>query len=311
MKQRQRGVILISAFIIMALAAMVATALFFDAGLTARRAAANYGLEQALYLAQGAEALAADVLRDDQDETDTPADSWAQPVDPVEVDPGTTLEARLIDQSGRFNLNTLINANGTRNDNAHKVFARLLQLAELDSRWADMVMDLIDPDTQPAPDGGEDSLYLTQTTPHRVGNLTISSPSELLQMPGFTAAMYRKLRPHIAALPASARTINVCTADGVVLDALFALHETDLQHQEYSTLTEAELAERREQGCYPRRAVLTSGQQAMQQMVAERSNWFLLETWVNIGTAQFALYSLMQRDTGGQVRTVTRSLGSE
>src|SRR5688500_18108657 len=114
---RQRGVILISALIIMALAAVVATALFFDAGLTARRAAGNYSLEQALYLGQGAEALAADVLKDDRDETDTPADSWAQPVDPVEVEPGTTLEARVIDQSGRFNLNTLINADGTRNEN--------------------------------------------------------------------------------------------------------------------------------------------------------------------------------------------------
>jgi hypothetical protein len=71
------------------------------------------------------------------------------------------------------------------------------------------------------------------------------------------------------------------------------------------------MAERRESGCYPRRSVLGSGQQAMQQATSERSNWFLLETWIDIGSAQFALYSLMQRDAGGQIRAVTRSLGSE
>jgi general secretion pathway protein K len=308
----QRGVILISAMIIMALAAVVAAALFFDSSLAARRAEGNFNFEQALHLAQGAEALAARALADDKDETDTPADSWAEQVGAVEVEPGVTIEARLIDLSGRFNLNSLVSADGTTNENAHKVFSRLLELAGLDTRWADMVVDLIDPGTQPGPDGGEDSLYLSQTPPHRAGNLTLTSVSELLQMPGFTGEMYRKLNPHVAALPPTARTINVCMASGVVLDALFALHETDLRHEEYSKLTQEEMDERRAAGgCYPRRSVLTSGQLAMQQMVAERSSWFRLESWITVGTSQFALYSLMQRDGGGQVRAITRSLGSE
>jgi hypothetical protein len=55
---------------------------------------------------------------------------------------------------------------------------------------------------------------------------------------------------------------------------------------------------------------MTSGQQAMQQMTAERSSWFRLETWVTVGTTQFALYSLMQREGGGQIRAVARSMGT-
>jgi hypothetical protein len=96
-----------------------------------------------------------------------------------------------------------------------------------------------------------------------------------------------------------------------VLDALFALHDTDLRHEEYSTLSAEEMEERRSGGCYPRRTTLTSGQQAMQQMTAERSSWFRLESWITVGTSQFALYSLMQREGGGQVRAITRSLGIE
>lgn len=308
---KQRGVILISALVITAMAAVVAAALFYDTGLLARRAMANFGLEQALQIGQGAEALAAEVLREDTNQTDTPSDSWAQAVDPVEVQDGVVLEARLTDEAARFNLNSLVNADGEHNESAVRVFRRLLELVELEPRWADMVADWIDPDTLPAPDGAEDGLYLSQTPPHRAANLAISSTTELLQMPGFTREMYDLLAPHVTALPANVRAINVCTAGGVVLDALFALHENDQKHVEYSTLTQEEMDERRTGECYPRRTTLTSGQQAMQQFTAERSSWFRLETWVNVGSAQFALYSLMQRDGSGRVQAVTRSLGHE
>lgn len=308
---RQRGVILISAMVMTAMAAVIAAALFFETGLAARRVVANFALEQALQIGQGAEALAAQVLSEDRNQTDSPQDNWAQPVDPVEVEEGVVLEAQLSDAAGRFNVNSLVNAEGERDENAVKVFGRLLELKGLESRWSDMVADWIDPDTQPGPDGGEDGLYLAQTPPHRAGNLAITSLSELQQMPGFTREMYDLIAPHVTALPAGVRAVNVCTADGVVLDALFAVHESDQQHVEYSTLTAEEMDERRNAGCYPQRSVLTAGQQAMQQMTAERSNWFRLTTWVNIGSAQFALYSLMQRDGSGRVRAVARSLGSE
>jgi general secretion pathway protein K len=308
---RQRGVILISALIVTALAAVVAATLFFDTGLSARRTAASFSLDQALQIGQGAEALAAQILSDDTGQTDTPQDDWAQPVEPVEVDTGITLEAMLVEQNGRFNLNSLVSADGTPNENAMKVFQRLLQLAELDVRFADAIADWIDPDTQPGPSGAEDGFYLSQTPPHRTGNLGITSLSELMQLPGLTPGMYETLKQHVTALPASVRSINVCMADGIVLDALFALHEDDQMHQEYSTLSAEELAERRQGDCYPQRSVLTSGQPAMAAMAAERSSWFVLQTWVSIGTSQFALYSLMQREGAGQVRTITRSLGTE
>lgn len=309
--KHSRGVILVSALVVTAMAAVVAAALFFEAGLTARRAAGNFALEQALQIGQGAEALAAQVLGEDRNQTDTPAEDWAQPVDPVEVEADIVLEARLTDETGRFNINSLVDNEGERDENTMRVFARLLELAGLEPRWSDMVSDWIDPDTQPAPDGAEDGLYLAQTPPHRAANLAITSVSELMQMPGFTREMYDRLLPHITALPASVRTINVCTADGVVLDALFALHATDTRHEEYSTLTADELAERRTGACYPSRNTLAAGQPGMQQMTVERSNWFRLQTWVNVGSAQFALYSLLQRDGSGRVRAVSRSLGSE
>ena len=54
-----------------------------------------------------------------------------------------------------------------------------------------------------------------------------------------------QLKPHIAALPPSVRTINVCMADGVVLDALYALNPDQTGHVEYSLLTTDQLAKQR------------------------------------------------------------------
>lgn len=306
---RQRGVILLSALVMVALAAVVAAALFFDTGMTARRTAGSFSMEQALLLSEGAEALAAYVLADDQNQTDTPLDNWAQPVE-EEVGPEILMQAQLFDLQGRFNLNSLVQANGKRDENTYKVFVRLLELLQLQPTWADFVVDLIDPDVQPEQQGGEDSLYTSQLPPHRTGNLPITSVSELMQIPGFTREMYLTLLPHVTALPPSVRTINVCMADGIVLDALFAANPNDQGHTEYSLLSQEEFADRRATDCYPRRTALAGTSQTMLALTAERTSWFRLQTLVRVGTAQFDLYSLIQRN-GRQARAVMRSFSTE
>jgi general secretion pathway protein K len=306
---RQRGVILLSALVMVALAAVVAAALFFDTGMTARRTAGSFSMEQALLLSEGAEALAAYVLGDDQNQTDTPLDNWAQPVE-EEVGPEILMQAQLFDLQGRFNLNSLVQATGKRDENTYKVFVRLLELLQLQPSWADFVVDLVDPDVQPEQQGGEDSLYTSQAPPHRTGNLPITSVSELMQIPGFTREMYLTLLPHVTALPPSVRTINVCMADGIVLDALFAANPNAQGHTEYSLLSEEEFADRRATECYPRRTALAGTSQPMLALTAERTSWFRLQTLVRVGTAQFDLYSLIQRN-GRQARAVMRSFSTE
>ncbi|HMA11377.1 MAG TPA: hypothetical protein VKO83_05790, partial [Steroidobacteraceae bacterium] len=92
-RARQRGVILISALILVALAAVVATSLFFDTALSARRAAASFSMEQAVQLGAGGEALAAYALAEDRNSDDTGKDAWAQHYGPVEVESQVALEA--------------------------------------------------------------------------------------------------------------------------------------------------------------------------------------------------------------------------
>jgi general secretion pathway protein K len=308
---RQRGVILISALILVALATVIATTIFFETAMSARRTVSSFSMEQALQLGQGAEALAAYGLADDKNQDDTAQDDWAQPYGPVEVETGISLEAQLTDEQAKFNVNSLLKVDGTRNDDTYKVFQRLLELSGLERRWADQVVDWIDADSSPGTSGGEDTLYTTRQPPHLTGNQLLSSISELQQMPGFTREMYLKLAPHISALPILANRINVCLADGFVLDALYALSTGKPGYVEHSTRTQEEFDSLRANGCFPKRSVLTADEPKMAALTAERTSYFRLRTWIHIGTAEFALYSLMYRDPRGQARAVARSFGTD
>ncbi len=308
---RQRCVILISSLILVALAAIVATSLFFDTALAARRAAASFSMEQAVQLGAGGEALAAFAIAEDKNSDDTDRDAWAQHYGPVEVENGVTLEAQISDEQGKFNLNTLLRKDGTPDPDAVKVLRRLMELSDLEPKWVSLIIDWLDANGQPESDGGEDSLYLSQTPAHRAGNLFLTSVSELQQLPGFTREMYLKLLPHVTALPPDAQKINVCMADGVVLDALFALSATNANYVQYSRLTPEDLARSRANGCFPRKNVIGASEPVISGRIDERTSYFRLQTWLSIGTAQFALYSLMYRDGSGKVRPILRTMGTE
>jgi general secretion pathway protein K len=309
--QRQRGVALITALILVALAAVVAVAIAFDSSMTARRSVASISMEQGLQLAQGAEALASYALSNDKNSDDTPNDSWTQPYGPVEVEANISLEAQLFDEQGKFNINTLLKPDGSLDAEAVSVFKRLLELCDVETQWAGLLIDWLDPDVLPQPDGGEDSLYSSQSPPYRAANRAVTSVSELMQLPGLGRERYLRLLPHLTALPPSANLINVCMADGVVLDALFALSTTSRNNVEYSRLTSEEMTRNRGKGCYPAKATLGANEPAIAKRIADRSNYFQLRTWIRIGTARFALYSLMYRDGNNQVRPVARSFGTE
>jgi general secretion pathway protein K len=310
--RRQRGVALITAIVLVVLATIIAVAIGSRSAFSARRSAASFSVEQGLQFAAGAEALAAYVLHEDRNSQDTAGETWAQPYGPVEVAPGITLEAVIQDEQGKFNINTLVNAQGEVDKDAEAVFVRLLQLLQLEPSWAPLLVDWLDSNVLPEDQGAEDSQYLGQTPPYRTANTPVTSVSEILQLPGFGRERYLKLAPFITALPPSASRINVCLASGYVLDALATLSQTNKNAVEYSTMDPKQFADARSRGCFPTVSVLkTTIGPDIDKRVGEKTSYFRLQSWVSIGTTRFALYSLLQRDGSGQVRPILRTLGTE
>ena len=106
---KQRGVALITAIVLVAIATVLAVHIGTRAALDLRRTAGLIALDQGWHVALGAEAWAAEVLRDDREDsqTDHLAERWAQPLPPLPVD-GGEVRGALEDMQGRFNLNNLI-----------------------------------------------------------------------------------------------------------------------------------------------------------------------------------------------------------
>ncbi|MFO1377511.1 MAG: type II secretion system minor pseudopilin GspK [Steroidobacteraceae bacterium] len=305
----QRGVALITAIVMVALATILAVRLAKEGALDQRRTAATLVLEQARQYAMGAEAWATEILRDDatRNDQDDFGEDWAKPVPPLPIE-GGTLSGQMEDMQGRFNINTLVKADGTADPAAVETFERLLERLHLDVKWARMLADWLDADTVPDfQRGAEDGVYLAQTPPYRTANGPVSSTSELLALPGFSLAEFRVLAPHVAALPVDVRRINLCTATGPVLASL---------SPEAADFGAAEaLAQNRRGGCFPSiedlRATLSDAEfRRIETQVSQASAWFRLRTVVRIGTMELTLYSLLERGNGPP-RAVLRSIGSE
>lgn len=322
---RQRGIALLVAVLLVALGTIIAASIAYENAMTARRGAATFALDQSVLIGEAAEALAAyglrEVWRADKQHIYI-GQGWDKPVGPVEVVPDVMLTASLEDLSGRFNLNSLVNADGTVNQTNFAAFQQLLSYLDIEPKWAGYLVDWIDPDIVPQnPDGAEDSVYLGQSPPYRTPNMYITSASEILALPGFGHDRYAKLAPYIVALPIDAK-INICTASGWVLDAFTP------GRREYS-VDPAGLQKNRESagGCFPS---LQEYQQAIAQApkpppttttpnpnqnqnpppaaeFATNSSYFRLTSFVTIGSTEFNLYSLLQQDATGSVRPLLRS----
>ncbi len=310
---RQRGIALLVAILLVALGTIIAAAIAYENAMTARRGAATFALDQSVLVAQAAEALAAyglrEVWRSDKQHTYL-GQGWDKPVGPIEVVPDVMLTASLEDMQGRFNLNSLVNSDGSYNKITFAAFQQLLASLEIEPKWAGYVVDWIDPDIVPMiPEGAEDSVYLGQTPPYRTPNMYITSASELLALPGFGHDRYKKLAPYVTALPIDAK-LNVCTAPGVVLDAFIP------GRQEFGRDPQGLLKNRQAAGtCFPKltdyQAAFGSAKEFPQGVFAESSSYFKLTSYVTIGTTEFNLYSLLHQDPTGSVRPLLRSYTPE
>ena len=315
--KRERGIALIIALVVVALATMLATRIGSQAALDQRRSANMFVQEQALQVAMGAEAWAQEILFQQAQgganiiATNQP---WATPLPPLPID-GGTVQGALEDLQGRFNLNNLVNPDDTPNKLAVEHFRRMLVALQLEEKWADLAVDWIDRNTNVTlPDGAEDGEYTSQTPGYLAANQRLVSPSELLSLPGFGADRYAKLAPYITALPAPS-TLNTCTASALVLTTIAPSMKVNFLQAPQT------LAQNRQKGCFPlpadiltmvnpADAALLSGSANGAKYMATSSNWWKATVVVSIGSAEFTLYTLLQRN-GPATRPVLRSFGSD
>ena len=287
--KRQKGMALIIALLIVAMATLVATTLTFDFSLDQRRAQSLLATQQSRQLALGAEAWASEILRDDLENstTDHLGEEWAMQLPPLPAD-GFLIQGILEDMQGKFNLNNLVNSDGEADPIKLAQFQRLLVALELNPSLAGVMVDWIDPDTQSSfPDGAEDDFYTGSDVPYRTPNTYITTITELQAVQGMTEESFRKLLPYVTALPPGTQ-LNVNTAAPVVLlslgDGIDIIQAESLA------------AEAAEEGFPDLQSFASLVDPDVMPTLVLSSDYFLMTVRVTIGTYSLTMYSLLLRD---------------
>ena len=216
-----RGVALITALLISAIATMVAANLAWDNALDVRRTMVGLARDQAVNVALGAESWVISILQQDLQDgpTDHLGEIWASELPGLPIEGGEVFGA-IEDLQGRFNVNNLVNEEGRIEEAPLEQFRRLLNALGIDPRFAGIAADWIDTDVDASfPDGAEDAIYTGMIPPYRTANQTLTSVSELAAIEGMDRQTFRLLEQHIVALPGRTN-INVNTATPAVLQSL-------------------------------------------------------------------------------------------
>lgn len=298
---QQRGVALVTALLVVAIATVAAIAMASRQQLDIRRTGSLLHGEQAWAYAVGAENWAVVVLRRDREDSkiDTLGEDWStQP--PVSFVEGGSIIGRLIDLQSRFNVNNLVSGGGANVGNID-YYKRLLRLLDLEEELAEALVDWIDTDINVRfPDGAEDENYLLLETPYRVSNRPLADISELRLVKGYTAEVVARLQPYLVALP-EPTPININTADAVLLAAL----DADLGLSDGEALVEARGEDGYESVASFMDQPALNAKQVDDSLLSVETQWFLMVSQADIGQGRARLASLIQR-TDDALRVVRR-----
>jgi general secretion pathway protein K len=308
---RQRGVALLTVLLVVSIVTIICAGLIARQQLAIRSSANQVLTRQAWHYALGGEALGQAVLlrdlkapgSDPRNPVDHPLEDWGKPLPAFPIDEGE-ISVRIEDLAGRFNLNSLVQ-DGQTNKVAVERFNRLLQRLQIETAYAERLVDWLDKDQEPTGEyGAEDNQYLLMQPPYRNASQEMQDPSELRLLLGMSEDDYRLLLPFVAALPAKV-PLNVNTASAMVLSSLSDSLDTGS--------AQALIVGRGRDGYADVQSFLEqpamAGTAVKGAGLAVGSSYFQVSSDVRLADRRQVLFSTLQRDAKGDVRVLRRDLG--
>ena len=222
MKQQQ-GIALITILVMVALATILAATIAKRQANTADNTAYLMRQNQSLLYAKSAEAFFSELLVDDANNAgavDYLQENWAKPMPAFPVEDGF-VSGTLQDESGKFNLNSLVNDEGVPNPQAKLWFEKLLLRVGLPEKLSEAVIDWQDADDEISGTmGAENSYYQGLPQGYLAANSKFHNVEELKLVRGFEDQKYLQIVDYVSALPASDSKVNVNTAPAMLLASL-------------------------------------------------------------------------------------------
>lgn len=294
MKTAQRGVAVVMALGVVALAAIAVTAMMTTQSIWSRETELEGNHAQAQFLIQSGVDWSRAVLSDDRrlSNVDHLREPWALRLPPMPVDNGE-LAGYLEDQQGTFNLNNLVQG-GKISVVQLERFQRLLGILGLPDTLAYSLGDWIDADSDEQPIGGaEDKYYMSLPSPHVAANRPLTDVADLARVRGFSDDVRARLGPFVSALPAIT-VVNVNTASAEVLSAVIDGLDLDTAR---ALVAQRERAYFRDYADFANR--LPRGVTTANSDFRVYSNYFLARVRVSIGGAEAQGLALLARTDVG------------
>ena len=218
----QRGIALLTILVMVALATILAATIAKRQTNTSENTGYLMRQDQSLLYAKSAEAFFSELLIQDSDNgssIDHLQENWAKPMPAFPVEDGF-ISGRLLDESGKFNLNNLLKADGSVDDSARRWFEKLLQRVGLPAELSQAVIDWQDADDETTGAMGAESNYYQGLDPsYLASNTRFHQVEELKLVRGFEGKNYDLIAPYVTALP-EATKININTAAPLLLASI-------------------------------------------------------------------------------------------
>ncbi|WP_293735092.1 type II secretion system minor pseudopilin GspK [uncultured Acinetobacter sp.] len=219
----QRGVALLTILVMVALATILAATIAKRQTNTAENTGYLMRQDQSLLYAKSAEAFFSELLIQDSDNgssIDHLQENWAKPMPPFPVEDGS-VSGKLLDESGKFNLNNLVKADGNQvDDSARRWFEKLLQRVGLPAELSQAVIDWQDTNDEVTGAMGAESSYYQGLDPaYLTPNTKFHSIDELKLVRGFEGKNYDLIKPYVTALPEQTK-VNMNTAPALLLASI-------------------------------------------------------------------------------------------
>lgn len=218
----QRGVALLTILVMVALATILAATIAKRQTNTAENTGYLMRQNQSLLYAKSAEAFFSELLIQDNDNSssiDHLQENWAKPMPPFPVEDGS-VSGKLLDESGKFNLNNLVKADGKVDDSARRWFEKLLQRVGLPAELSQAVIDWQDADDETIGAMGAESSYYQGLDPaYLASNTKFHRIEELKLVRGFEGKNYDLIKQYVTALPEQTK-VNMNTAPALLLASI-------------------------------------------------------------------------------------------
>ncbi|MEZ4485467.1 MAG: type II secretion system minor pseudopilin GspK [Syntrophotaleaceae bacterium] len=224
--RQEQGTVLLLVLVVVALLTALLSEFAFSTLVDLRLAESFRDRTKAYYLAKGGIRFGRMLLQEDTNDYDGRDETWAQAISGYPVGDGV-VSISIEDHDGRLNLNRLVTSMGNTDVVIKERLLRLfdrLEIGDGDELTAALI-DWLDPDNEPEEQGAESDYYRGLATPYQAKNGSFDDLQELLQVRGFTAAVFKRLAPHVTIW--GDRLVNVNTASRELLLALADEMETE------------------------------------------------------------------------------------